>query len=233
MTSHKPAVPSREGRFFLNSYRPICSTAPGRKAMQKHGLPRFIDSSCRREPDFEARFPSVSGLCRVDRFVPRLLVGDLIAYMTCKIQISPGAPRTRYLSAILEVVSRFETHEEAARWYRSQGHLVPRNCMVPGNAPQAYDRTAGIRARDREVYRANEGEETVLREWNAAYAARAASCSVFMACRPLFLELSSPPELTEGSLRRIFGRIPGTQTPPSISPSEMDELRTVACANDD
>ena len=219
----------REAAFFLNSYRPICSTRAGRKALEKHALPPFIDSSCRREPDFEAPYPGVSGLCRVDKFVPRLEVGDQVAYLTCKIRATPKGPLTRYLVAVLEIVERFERHEDAADWYRALGLRLPSNCMVPGNGPQAYDRTAGIRAQDRERYRASEGDETALHEWNAAYATRAECCGVFLACRPLHLELSSPPEVTEILLTEIFARVPGTQTPPKITAREMAQLRNVFC----
>lgn len=216
----------RQGtQFFLNSYRPICSTKRGRQAMQKHGLPPFIDSSCRREPDFEASYPSISGLCRVDKFVPRLQVGDQVAYLTCKIRATSKGPLTRYFVAVLEVVERFERHEDAAAWYGSMAPHPPSNCIVPSNGPQAYDRTAGIRAQDRERYRASEGDETVLREWNAAYATRAESCGVFLACRALYLELWSPPEVTEAVLTQIFGKVRGTQTPPNITGGEMDQLR--------
>lgn len=193
--------------------------------MEKHALPPFIDSSCRREPDFEAPYPSISGLCRVEKFVPRLEVGDQVAYLTCKIRATPKGPLTRYLVAVLEVVARFERHEDAATWYASKGLKPPSNCIVPGNAPQGYDRTAGIRAQDRERYRSSEGDEVVLQEWNAAYSTRADICGVFLACRALHLELSSPLEVTEVALTKIFGKIRGTQTPPNITAREIAELR--------
>ena len=71
-------------RFFLNSYRPLQLTSGGRAAASGHGIAPYIDASCRREPDFEARWPTITALCRRTKFAPRLHVGDRVAYMTVK-----------------------------------------------------------------------------------------------------------------------------------------------------
>ncbi len=47
------------GCSFLATYRPTAKTGSGRYAVQCYSLPPFVDGSCRREPDFESRFPSV------------------------------------------------------------------------------------------------------------------------------------------------------------------------------
>jgi hypothetical protein len=62
-------------RIFLNSYHPLCETRRGQEIIQESGLPPFIDAPIRREPDFECEYPSVSGLCRLDKLVdgPRWL----------------------------------------------------------------------------------------------------------------------------------------------------------------
>lgn len=192
--------------------------------MAAHQLKPFIDSSCRREPDFESPFPSISGLCRVDRFAPRLHVGDQVAYMTCKIKAAPRGAATRYLVAILQVVAEFKDHDAAAEWYESRALPLPSNCHVAGNAPQPYEKTAGIRAQDRETYRASEGPATILRNWDEAYAKRARQYGAFLACRALHRALTTPPELSEADIRGIFGRIPGTQTPPRITGAQMGRL---------
>jgi hypothetical protein len=44
--------------------------------------PPFIDASCRREPDLESRYPSITALCREGHFAPHLHEGDVVAYMT-------------------------------------------------------------------------------------------------------------------------------------------------------
>jgi hypothetical protein len=48
--------------WFYNSFRPLLNTREGRAAIERFGLPPFIDGSCRREPDFQSEFPSISGL---------------------------------------------------------------------------------------------------------------------------------------------------------------------------
>jgi hypothetical protein len=71
-------------RRFLATYRPLVKSRAGREAIRQHALLPFIDGSCRREPDFESRFPSIAAICRAGTFAPRLLVGDRIAYLTVK-----------------------------------------------------------------------------------------------------------------------------------------------------
>ena len=43
----------------LNSFRPLCMTDIGLRAVNDFDCPPFIDASCRREPDFESEFPSI------------------------------------------------------------------------------------------------------------------------------------------------------------------------------
>ena len=71
-------------RCFLATYRPLIQSASGRAAVRKHALSPFIDGSCRREPDFESAFPSITAMCRAGNFAPRLQIGDRIAYLTVK-----------------------------------------------------------------------------------------------------------------------------------------------------
>lgn len=49
---------SEFGRFRLNSYTPLCFNKMGRIAIQKYAFPPYVDSSCRREPDFQNEYPS-------------------------------------------------------------------------------------------------------------------------------------------------------------------------------
>jgi len=48
---------------YLTTFRPLCFTAAGKKAARKFGHPPYIDASCRREPDFESAFPSITAVC--------------------------------------------------------------------------------------------------------------------------------------------------------------------------
>lgn len=69
---------------YLVSYRPLVNRPAGVIAATRHGISPFVDGSCRREPDFQSEFPSISALCRGRNFAPRLRVGDTAAYITIK-----------------------------------------------------------------------------------------------------------------------------------------------------
>ncbi len=201
-------------KIFLNSFRPLIRYAEGHQAIASYDLPPFIDYSCRREPDFMSKYPSISSLCRVEKFAPRLHEGDIAVYITCKgnyLGIKQGHWR---LVAILEVLKRFESHAEAAHWYSSQGTALPTNCMVTGNPPLAIEMTAPITEFG-----------TDLRRWDLAYQKRARQCSVFLACQPQFIELYNPPPITNDIMQMAFNRVPGTQNPPAISLEEFDKLK--------
>jgi hypothetical protein len=71
-------------KHYLNTYAPLVHNRFGREACRVYGHPRFVDASCRREPDLESSFPSISALCRAQMFAPRLHVGDRVIYMTKK-----------------------------------------------------------------------------------------------------------------------------------------------------
>ena len=50
--------------IYLASYRPLTMNALGKAAIEDFGFPPYVDHSCRREPDFESQFPSISAICR-------------------------------------------------------------------------------------------------------------------------------------------------------------------------
>ena len=107
-------------KIFLNSYRPLILYVEGRQAITTYNLPPFLDYSCRKEPDFMSAYSSISALCRVGKFAPRLHESDITVYITCKGSYLGMKPRHWRLTAILEVFKRFETHAEAAAWYSSK-----------------------------------------------------------------------------------------------------------------
>ena len=195
--------------YRLCSYRPISSTAGGRDAAARFGIPAFVDGSCRREPDLEAKYPSITTLCRFDRFAPHLQKGHRIAYITVKRGYASDEPHWR-LVACLRVIERFENHADAAAWYRGKRLAVPNNCMVPGNPPMAVERTLSPRRE--------------LRSWNAGYGDRAKSRGTFLVCEAEALNLIAPPKLTTRDFVRIFRRVPSTRTPPKIKPEEYEQL---------
>ncbi len=203
----------------LNSYRPLIITAAGREACEKHGLYPFIDGSCRREPDFESDYPSITALCRKGKFAPRLQEGNIVIYISCKdrydlISDNPNEHHWRFI-AILEVIKRFESHQEAADWYRAKGANIPHNCMIKGNGPCSLDKTSP------------DPRFKTLREWDLSYWERARACPVFLACdKSQYINLNDPPAMTEKTMCEIFGRKRGTQNPPcNITQEQLSKLK--------
>ena len=197
---------------YLVSYRPLVMNPQGRAAIKKYGFPPYVDDSCRREPDFEAQFPSITALCRGTKFAPRLQESDLAVYITVKHAYSGFPGRHQRLTAVLKVVRRFESHEEAAEWYREQGLRLPRNCIVRDNPPLDLEKTG------------NPHHCSIVELWDADYGRRVENTGVFLACQPMFLELTDPPVVTDEIMHDAFSKIPGTRNPPAISDREYQGL---------
>jgi hypothetical protein len=186
-------------------------------AVEKYHFPPFIDGSCRREPDFESRFPSISALCRGKVFAPRLHVGDVIVYKTVKGSYLGVKPPHWRLVAILNVIRRFKSHNEAANWYQSNELPLPANCMVPGNNSAPFEMTAGILKLDFEKRTKGFVPTRIIRMWDATYQERAKKWGVFLVCKPVFLDLNNPLILTEDDMTGLFGHVLNTFNPPEIS----------------
>jgi hypothetical protein len=223
-------------RCFLATYTPLVRAAAGRRAIRVHGLPPFVDGSCRREPDFESAFPSISAICHGRNFAPRLDVGDCVAYLTVKGTYEDDEEKGWRVVACLEVIERCSTHEEAAAWYRDRGLPLPSNCVVPGNEPLSPDRTShGLRsARGVDPNTCHPakgcggGCDDNLRGRDAEYRRRARKWPVFLITKAGFLDLVDPPQVTERDLWPIFGRVRGTQTPPEVSGHKFSRLFELA-----
>ena len=201
--------------IFLNSYNPLIKNKRGRSVVEKHGIPPYVDDSCRREPDFESEYPSITALCRAGNFAPHRNEFDVIVYITTKGKY-PGYPGRHWrLTAILEVIRRFETHREASKWYINKGLDLPRNCIVPSNNPLPLEITS------------NKDKHSTVERWDAIYRRRARKHGVFLVCRSIFLELHEPPIVTEEMMRCVFGKIPSTRNPPRISDYEYNNLRRI------
>ena len=218
-----PSVPIRDyigealqhpHRIFLCSFRPLSYSVAGRMAVDEHRLPPFIDASCRREPDLESKFPSISALCRKEHFAPRLRVGSKVVYIAKKGHYFRSLDTQWRLVAILEVVHSFPTHQMGSEWYQDKGLPLPSNCMVAGNPPKNLELTDRIHPN--------------LPQWDGIYRQRAKECGVFHVCRKIYLELKHPSAITNKMMMAIFGRIPSTQTPPSISEKQYERLYRIA-----
>ena len=100
---------------YLNTFRPLTATPQGRRAVANYGLPPFIDGSCRREPDLQSLFPSISTLCCAGKFAPRLWPGDRVAFLTSRGRYpTSDSPDGWRIVAMLRVRERFEDHEAAS-----------------------------------------------------------------------------------------------------------------------
>ena len=64
---------------YLVTYRPLIETDAGAQAVERYGLPPYIDASCRREPDLAHAMPAITALCRGAMLAPRLRVNDRAA----------------------------------------------------------------------------------------------------------------------------------------------------------
>lgn len=224
------------GSCFLSTYKPLVRTTAGRRAVRLYDLPPFVDGSCRREPDLESAFPSITALCHGGHFAPRLHVGDRVAYLTVKGKYEGDEEKGWRAVAFLEVIERCQSHEEAADWYCGQGLPLPSNCVVQGNEALPPDRTSrgscSARCAAPNACGVSEGCDgrcdDDCRGRDAEYRCRAHKWPAFLITQAEFLKLVDPPQVTGRDLRSIFGRIPATQAPPEISSHQFSRLFRLA-----
>jgi len=122
----------------------------------------------------------------------------------------------RRLVAVLQVcLPPFSDHEVAYRWHLDHGRPIPSNCWVKPNPPRPYDQSNPPK-----------DYPTVDKYsvWDRSYRERARQHGAFLVTRALFKSLSTPPPIEDEVLTSIFGKIPGTQNPRSISPQEFSTL---------
>ncbi len=105
--------------IYIAKYRPLGSTPEGQRAASRFNLPPYVDGSCRREPDFECEFPSISALCRGELFAPHLREGDEVVYITTKDFYGKDFRHWRIV-ARLKVLKRLKSHPDAAAWYHGK-----------------------------------------------------------------------------------------------------------------
>ncbi|EYF08174.1 hypothetical protein [Chondromyces apiculatus] len=234
---------------YLVVFQPLCINGAGKKAILKHGYPPFVDGSCRREPDLQSDFPSISALCRRGKFAPRLKEGDRVAYLTVKRAWDDSSSRHWRLVAWLEVHEAFEDHRKAAAWYKKNDLVLPRNCMAPDNPPLPLDHTINTvpknerspvsgklrgnarvvtpdgplrRTSKHSIQRTAAGD--ALKVWDQFYKDRADEHGNFLACKLLWKELHEPPRVTEEDFREVFEHVPGLQNPGAYEKGEVTKL---------
>ena len=190
------------GSYYLVTYRPLAFSRVGRDAAERANIPPFVDASCRREPDLEAPHPSITALCRGHLFVPRLVRGDTVAYITKKGRYGNCSEDHWRLVAVLRVMKSYSSHLAAANWYRQRGEDLPSNCMVSGNRPKPL--------------RLTDKYESTICGWDSIYRDRAKQDGDFAICRALFRRLHRPPVLRRQDFESVFEKLPATLNPPPI-----------------
>lgn len=189
-------------KTYLSSFYPLSANNAGTLAAAQFNIPKFVDGSCRREPDFEHELPCITGLCRPN-FVQKLEVGDRIIYVTNKKGIG-----SRRIVAVLEVEQLFVNHEEAAQWYEINKFTLPNNLMVEGNAPKPIEQT-------HRAFPTPELHDTI--KWDCDYKNRSIKVGIVAQCKVLYKELHNPIELT---LPLNFRKLTA-QTPPILHANEV------------
>jgi hypothetical protein len=205
--------------IYLAKFRPLISTPEGSRAAERFNLPPFVDGSCRREPDFECEFPSISAICRGELFAPHLNEGDEVVYITTKDFYGETFRHWRIV-ARLKILKRFGSHTDAAAWYLTKIGKVPSNCMVAGNPPLTFNHTS----RGASNCAPGCGNAAAsLNQWNALYQRRVDTIPVFLACKTVWNELTTPAILTDqaalqilGSWDRVRSRLPIKITVPEL-----------------
>jgi len=199
-----------QSKIYLNSFYPLCSTKHGIKAINKYGLQKYIDGSCRREPDLENELPCITGLCRPG-FAEKLNEEDIIIYVTNKKGVG-----SRKLISVLKVTKIFESHEVAADWYIAQNKCIPNNLMVDGNRPFDLNKTHQKMGWD-----AWTKQKQTLDTWDKSYYDRANDKGKVALCEILYRELNNPIQLDESKFERKLI----AQNPPVLKIEEWNIIR--------
>ncbi len=215
---------------FLTTYHPLVKTRAGQEAIRQHHLLPFIDGSCRREPDFESRFPSITAICRAGKFAPHRKVGDRIAYLTVKRKYPGDRESGRRLVAVLRVIQRFNSHKDAAAWYEKQYEPLPSNCFVDGNPPNSFEFTDGDAPKKiKDRIGVDIDFKDAVRLWDAFYRPRVGRWSVFLATEAEFVNLKDPRQLSDAQIKSTFDeKIPATRAGKRITCRQMDRLVQLA-----
>jgi hypothetical protein len=208
--------------IYLASYHPLIETKAGRDAIARYEFLPFVEGSCRREPDLGNAYPSITALGLGPRLAPKLQPEDTVVWITARGEYPELGQGLWRLTAILRVLERFESHEEAAEWYQGRDLPLPSNCMVEGNDPLPLDQTQGYCHLDGKKRRPR-----YIEEWDEQYAERARQYPVFLVCEALYRELRRPRAITEADARAVFGEkgLPNTLTPPTLTEEQLEGLK--------
>lgn len=222
----------------LNSFHPLCETDIGQNAVANFNFPPFIDASCRREPDFENPFPSITALCRQEKFAPQLYPNDIVVYMTVKGKWLTNFDHYRII-AILEVIERKDTHLQAKSWYTSKGLTIPSNCMVDDNPPHSFLETAGRYENQKDIknfltYPTEKQTvigDRIVKLWDKEYLKKSKKWGAFIITKPVYINLTNPPILTDQDIYNIFKKKINTRTPKKLTADEFKQIANFTSIN--
>lgn len=197
-------------KIYLNSFNPLSINKNGMRAIKIFNLPKYVDGSCRREPDFENEFPCITGLCRPG-FAEKLNKEDVIIYVTNKKGIG-----SRKVVAILEVIRTFKNHRQAADWYINENKKIPNNLMVKETTPFDLNKT-------HQIHGINEilNDSNLLKKWNLLYKLRSRKKEKVVQCEILYEELNIPISLDESKFKRKLT----AQNPPIIDDEDWYTIK--------
>lgn len=199
---------------YLSSFYPLGCTKKGVEAVSK-SFPKYIDGSCRREPDFQNKFPAITGLCR-PRFAEKLKKDDIVVYTTNKKGIG-----SRKIVAVLKVIyDECKNHQDASNWYKEKGKDIPNNIMVKETKPFDLNET-----HQKGFWESWIDHKDEIKKWDAGYKDRAKKHPKVAICKVLYKNLDNPEELTEKEMVDIFRRRPGTRNPSIVKPKEWEGLK--------
>lgn len=224
------------GKIRLVSFRPLCSSDIGIRAINTHQYKPYIDFSCRREPDFDNVYPSISALCRKSKLAPHLKAKDIIIYTTL-LGIYPPITAPHYrLVAILQVEQTYPTHRDGEADYHRLGAFTPRNCIVPNNPPLDFDHTAGDffskRKTAKFLARPQAQQQVIgtarIKEWDKYYQGIPSlpNCGAFVRTTPVYRKTDNPIPIYPNVYFNIFGK--PSQAPKHLTKEQLHQVGELA-----
>ena len=216
----------------LNSFLPLCLNTFGQRAIQIYNFPPFIDASCRREPDFQNPYPSISSLCRQEIFAPHLRPNHIVVYITVMGHYPPYSEAHHRLVAILQVLDTYSTHQQGQIEYSKLNLPIPSNCMISNNPPYDFDKTAGnfktVKESKRFLKMTQAQQKIIgtrrLQHWDSNYLQRSQQWPSFVRTKTLYKNLTNPSPIFRQDFNLIFGQLPKTRQPKKIEVEEFQQL---------
>jgi hypothetical protein len=165
-------------------------------------------------------------------FAPHLHIGDIVVYMTVQGRYSPYSEKHHRVVAILQVDEIYATHQQGQIEYSKLNISTPSNCMVNGNLPFDFDKTAGNFKKTRDLKHFLEQNQQnqltigqrYLVHWDNSYLQKSQQWTCFIRTKALYKNLLDPVPIFHQDFEIIFGKLPNTRTPNKISEKQLIEL---------